>query len=75
LRIYNQFCKKVVKRGLLRGRSEGAKDFANRVKLKLPEQATAIDQITDLFIKLRYGKNATLDDLKSFNTMVARFQI
>ena len=29
LRIYNRFCKKLVKLGLLRGRSEGAKDFAN----------------------------------------------
>ena len=75
LRIYNRFCKKLVKHALLRGSSEGAKDFANRVKLKLPEQATNIDQITDLFIKLRYGKNATLNDLKSFNTLVARFQI
>ena len=66
LRIYNRFCKKLVKRGLLRGRGEGAKDFAERVKIKLPEQTANIDQITDLFIKLRYGKNATPDDLKSF---------
>ncbi len=75
IRIYNQFCKKLVKRGLLRGRGEGAKDFAERVKRKLPEQATTIDQITDVFIKLRYGKHATQDDLKRFNTWVARFKI
>jgi hypothetical protein len=75
IRIYNQFCKKLVKCGLLRGRGEGAKDFAERVKRKLPEQATTIDQITDVFIKLRYGKHATQDDLKRFNTWVARFKI
>jgi transglutaminase-like putative cysteine protease len=75
LRIYNRFCKKLVKRRLLRDRSEGAKDFAERVKIKLPEQAINIDQITDLFIKLRYGKNATLDDLNNFSILVARFQI
>ena len=75
VRIYNRFCKKIVKRGLLRGRGEGAKDFAGRVKIKLPEQATNIDQITDVFIKLRYGTNATLDDLKLFNKLVERFKI
>jgi protein-glutamine gamma-glutamyltransferase len=75
LRIYNRFCKKVVKRGLLRGRGEGAKDFAGRVKIKLPEQARNIDQITDVFIKLRYGKNATPVDLKIFNKLVERFKI
>jgi transglutaminase-like putative cysteine protease len=60
LRIYNRFCKKLAKRGLSRGTGEGAKDFAERVKRKLPKQATNIDQITDLFIKLRYGKVSTL---------------
>jgi protein-glutamine gamma-glutamyltransferase len=75
LRIYNRFCKKVVKRGLLRGRGEGAKDFAGRVKIKLPEQARNIDQITDVFNKLRYGKNATPVDLKILNKLVERFKI
>ena len=75
LRIYNRFCKKVVKRGLVRGRGEGAKDFAERVKIKLPEHKTGIDQITDVFMKLRYGKNATLDDLKILNKLVEKFKI
>jgi hypothetical protein len=75
LRIYNRFCQKIIKLGLLRGKCEGAKDFAERVKIKLPEQARYIDQITAVFIKLRYGKNATLDDLKIFNKLVARFKI
>jgi len=75
LRIYNRFCRKIVKRGLLRGRGEGAKDFAERVKIKLPEQAANIDQITAVFIKLRYGRNATLKDLKLFNKLVARSKV
>jgi transglutaminase-like putative cysteine protease len=75
LRIYNRFCQKIAKRGLLRGQCEGAKDFAGRVKIKLPEQAANIDQITALFIKLRYGRNATPDDLKLFNKLVARFKV
>ena len=75
LRTYNRFCKKLVKHGLSRDPGEGAKDFAERVKRKLPEQAMKIDRITGLFIKLRYGKQATLEDLQNFKTGVARFRI
>jgi hypothetical protein len=75
VRFYNRFCQKIAKRGLLKGQCEGAKDFAERIKTKLPEQAAAIDQITNLFIKLHYGKNATLDDFKSFKKGVEKFKI
>ena len=75
LRIYNRFCKKLAKRGLSKGQAEGAKDFAERIKITLPEQAASIDQLTDLFIKLHYGKNATLDDFKRFKQSVEKFKI
>ena len=74
LRIYNQFCKNIVKCGLHRGTGEGAKDFGERAKRKLPEQAANIDQITAVFIKLRYGKNATLHDFNLFKQLVKRFK-
>jgi transglutaminase-like putative cysteine protease len=75
LRIYNRFCKKLAKRGLTKGQAEGAKDFAERIKITLPEQAASIDQVTHLFIKLRYGKNAGLDDFKRFKQSVEKFKI
>jgi transglutaminase-like putative cysteine protease len=75
LRIYNRFCKKLAKRGLSRGAGEGAKDFAERVKRKLPEQTTDIDQITDLFVKLRYGRVSSQEDLKQFDKRVAVFKV
>ena len=75
LRVYNRFCKKLAKRGLSKGQGEGARDFAERIKITLPEQAASIDQITHLFIKLRYGKNAGLDDFKHFKQSVEKFQI
>ncbi|MFZ2169223.1 MAG: DUF4129 domain-containing protein, partial [Methylococcaceae bacterium] len=75
LRIYNRFCKKLAKAGLLRGTGEGVKDFADRVKIKFPEHTADIDQITGVFIKLRYGKNATSDDLKILSKRVALFKI
>ncbi|MDD5462907.1 MAG: DUF3488 and transglutaminase-like domain-containing protein [Methylococcales bacterium] len=75
LRIYNRFCKKISNRGLLRGSGEGAKDFAERIKIKFPESKGDIDQITEIFIKLHYGKNATSDDLKALSKYVALFKM
>lgn len=74
LLIYNRFCKKLAKHGLFRGAGEGVKDFAERVKIKLPEQATDIDQITAVFIKLRYGRAATGEDLQQLKTLVGLFR-
>lgn len=75
LRIYDRFCKKLAKRGLSRGTGEGVKDFAERAKRKLPGQATDIDQITGLFVKLRYGRVSTPEDLKLFDKRVAGFKV
>ena len=74
LRIYNRFCKKLTKHGLTRGAGEGAKDFAERAKIKLPEQAEDIDRITGLFVKLRYGRVFTPEELKQFDERVAGFK-
>jgi transglutaminase-like putative cysteine protease len=75
LLIYNLFCKKIAKLGLLRGAGEGAKDFAERIKIQFPKHSKDIDLITAVFIRLRYGKHATLDDLKRFNSLVAGFKV
>jgi hypothetical protein len=74
LLIYNRFCKKLVKHGLFRRAEEGVKDFAERVSIKLPEQAKDIDQITALFIKLRYGRTVTSEDLQRLKTLVGLFR-
>jgi len=74
LLIYNRFCKKLAKHGLNRSTGEGVKDFAERVKTKLPEQAADIDKITSVFIKLRYGRAATGDDLQRLKMLVGLFR-
>lgn len=75
LRIYNRFCKKLAKRGLSRGTGEGAKDFAERIKIELPEHAAEIDRITGGFIKLHYGRVSTLDDLEQLDKRVSLFKV
>lgn len=75
LLIYNRFCKKLAKHGLFRGVGEGVKDFAERVKITLPEQTEDIDRITAVFIKLRYGRAATEEDLYQFKIWVELFRV
>jgi len=70
---YQRFCKKLAKNGLRKKPGEGAKDFATRAKKSLPEQAAGIEHITQLFIKLRYGKQHGKNDLQQLNRMVAAF--
>ncbi|MGZ4953976.1 MAG: transglutaminase TgpA family protein [Methylobacter sp.] len=72
---YNRFCKKLAKHGLLRDAGEGVKDFSERVKLKLPGQAEDIDRITTVFIRLRYGRIASDEDLQQLKTLVGLFRV
>lgn len=74
LRLYRQFCRKLARHSLARGQGEGEKTFAERVKLKLPDCANDVDKITELFIKLRYGKLSTQDDLKQLAQWVKAFK-
>ncbi len=74
LLLYNRYCKALARHGLLRNTGEGVKDFAERVKIKLPERASDIDQITAVFIKLRYGRAATEDDFLQLKLLVGLFR-
>lgn len=71
---YQRFCKKLAKQGLVRKQGEGAKDFAARAKKTFPKHASNIDQITRLFIKLRYGKQSDKNNLQRLIRMVASFK-
>ena len=75
LQIYQLFCKKIARQELNLATGEGPKDFAERIKTKLPGHSQEIDQITKAFIKLRYGKNSSPDDLKIFKKLVRQFKI
>ncbi|MDO9104512.1 MAG: DUF3488 and transglutaminase-like domain-containing protein [Methylovulum sp.] len=74
LRVYQRYCQKLAKHGLVRGLAEGERDFAERVKAKLPGQATDIESITDIFIKLRYGRVSAAEDFKQLVQRVKLFK-
>jgi transglutaminase-like putative cysteine protease len=75
LLLYKKYCKKLAKRGFTRSAGEGAMDFAQRIKARLPEHSTEIDRITTVFIKLRYGRDPTREDLRQLNRMICLFKI
>jgi transglutaminase-like putative cysteine protease len=54
-RAYRAFCRKLARAGLVRGRSEGPLDFAKRAGGARPQAAGAVQEITRLYLALRYG--------------------
>jgi len=75
LRIYQRFCKKLARHGLLRQQTEGESDFAERAKLQLPGHAPEIGRITDIFIRLRYGKQTDSQAIKQLDHWVKVFKV
>ena len=75
LLVYNRFLKKLAKVGLTKNTSEGARDFAERIKPRLHEQADDIEEITKAFIGLRYGNKPTEDSFKQLGRLVNLFKI
>ncbi|WP_341327279.1 DUF3488 and transglutaminase-like domain-containing protein [Methylotuvimicrobium sp. KM2] len=75
LRCYRRFCARLGKAGLKRNAGEGPLDFAKRSKKAYPDQAEAIDDITGLFIKLRYQKESSQEDLSKLSERVDRLKI
>ncbi|MGR9114748.1 MAG: transglutaminase TgpA family protein [Gammaproteobacteria bacterium] len=73
--VYNRFCHKLAKAGLLRKPGEGAIDFAGRIKRTYPRHSKAVDDITALYVKLRYGRYSTPEDLNELKKRVALFKI
>jgi transglutaminase-like putative cysteine protease len=73
--VYARFCRKLARRGAQRAPSEGPADFAVRAANRVPEAASAIRAITDLYIALRYGSRAGHRDMRRLKQMVRQLQV
>jgi protein-glutamine gamma-glutamyltransferase len=73
--VYNRFLRKIAKAGLSKNPGEGARDFAERIKPKLPERATNIEEITAAFIDQRYGSKPSEAVFKQLARLVSLFKI
>jgi len=54
-KTYLRFCKKLTKQGFHRRPHEGPLDFAARVKAARPDLVKPVQQITELYVKIRYS--------------------
>lgn len=73
LLLYQQFCKKLAKAGFHKESSETAQNFSLRIQKQYPELADKANKITAIFIKLRYQKEWTENDLIQLKKQVLNF--
>lgn len=75
LALYRRFCGKLAKAGVEVRAGEGAKDFAERAKNQRPDLAAQIEQITAIFIRLRYEPKAEAGDLQALKSLVGNLRL
>lgn len=73
LMYYQQFLAKLAKSGVEIAVGEGPADFCRRAQQQRPELARQIEQITALFIRLRYQADAREGDLQTLQQQIRRF--
>lgn len=74
-RLYLKFCRRLAKRGIVRGAHEGPQDFAVRAAQIKPQLAPAIADITACYVALRYANQADAKTLQALRSKVAAFRI
>ena len=70
---YLRFCERLAKRGVKRHPSEGPDAFRKRAAAARPELASSIGSISELYIRLRYGKDAQVPDALRLQREIAGF--
>ncbi|MDP2099208.1 MAG: DUF3488 and transglutaminase-like domain-containing protein [Methylococcales bacterium] len=73
--VYRQFCQKMAKAGVAIRVGEGAHDFAVRIHAQKPELGGRVDEITRLFVGLRYQRSPAGDDLKTLKKRVKELAV
>jgi hypothetical protein len=68
------FCAKLGRKGLARRPDEGPLDYTARVAAALPARAAAVQAISDLYAELRYGRQATRENIERLKREVGAFK-
>ncbi len=58
LQAWQRFCQRLARLGVRRAPSEGPRDLARRAMAAHPELGAQVRSITDLYIRLRYGRSS-----------------
>jgi transglutaminase-like putative cysteine protease len=72
--LYLRFCRKLEKAGVPRMPTEGPLDFAQRAALLRPELAASVDTVARLYVRLRYGRTPSGENLNELAALVRRFR-
>jgi len=72
---YQSFCAKLARAGIEIQVGEGAKDFAARAKKQRPDLAAQIEQITTLFIRLRYEAQSDETDFLALRKAIRQIKV
>ncbi|WP_127478768.1 transglutaminase TgpA family protein [Sulfurivermis fontis] len=73
VRLFERYCRKLARIGLRRLPHEGPADFADRVAAARPDLAEASNEVSALYVALRYGAART-ETLSRLRDAVARFR-
>jgi transglutaminase-like putative cysteine protease len=73
VRLYQQFCRKLARQGVVRRDYEGAMDFAARAADHLPDYQLQITSIASLYSQLRY-RHCDDDTLAELKRQLKQFQ-
>ncbi len=73
--FYNEFCKKLARTGLPRRPDQGPADYAKMVGVRREDLQASVNEITELYISLRYGYGGEPDALKRFKYLIKKIRI
>jgi hypothetical protein len=71
---YEQFCRRLARRGVQRQPAEGPVHFSRRAKQQCPAQARIIAKITALYARQRYAPYPTQENLRRLQAAVREFK-
>lgn len=75
LTLYARFLNKMARRGLIKLPTEGPLTFAHRARSFAPTSQAEIDRITEIFVKIRYGRGATSEDIQKLDRAIKTFRL
>jgi transglutaminase-like putative cysteine protease len=73
-RAWGRFCRKLARRGTTRRAAEGPRSFAARAAAEQPHVAADVSEISDLYVRLRYGAAPDLGSLALLLQRVREFK-
>ncbi|MGE0085790.1 MAG: DUF3488 and DUF4129 domain-containing transglutaminase family protein [Desulfococcaceae bacterium] len=72
--VYDRFCRKLEKKGVFRLPETGPLDYADTVISARPDLKADISEITDLYIRMRYGAGWDRELMRQFRSRVRAFR-